>query len=90
MGMLKIVVPIYGKFDADEIGDDLEYLAALCQNNGNRDNLQGWHECPIKGLNDKNSRLECPFENEKYQYCTEITPEDWRSVLAENFGRHAS
>ena len=84
MGVLKIVVPIYGKFDADILDEDLEYLAELCRNNGNRDYMEGWHECPIKGLNDKNSRLECPFENEKYQYCTEIAADDWKSVLAEN------
>lgn len=83
--MLKAVIPIYGRFDSDVLEDDLEYLANLCHNNGNRDDLQGWHECPIKGLNDKNSRLECPFEGEKFQFCTEITEDDWRSVLVENY-----
>lgn len=83
--ILNVVVPVYARGDDKE--EALEHLAELCRNNGNRDMLEGWHECPVKGINDKNSLLDCPFKEEKFQYCTEIEAKDWEAVLAENYLR---
>ena len=83
--MLKIVVPIYVSCEEDD--DELEALAQKCRNYGNDHLLKDFHACPIRGIDDKNSILDCPFNDEKYQYCTEIEASDWQTVLAENYLR---
>lgn len=77
--MLKIVVPIYANCEEDE--DELEVLAQRCRDNGNSHLLQGFHACPVMGLDGHDSLLDCPFYGEKREQCTEISALDWKGIL---------
>ena len=78
--MLRIVVPIYAPH-CEEDDDECELLARMCRNYGNSHLLKDYHGCPVRGIDDKDSLLDCPFSGQMYLNCTEINALDWQEIL---------
>lgn len=78
--MLKIVVPIHAS-GCKEDDDEHEILAKMCRNYGNSHLLEDFHACPVRGIDEKNSLLYCPFSGRMYMNCTEVTAMDWHGIV---------
>lgn len=78
--MLTIAVPIYVS-GCGEDDDECEALAKMCRNYGSSHLLEDYHGCPVRGIDDKNSLLCCPFSGRMYMNCTEVTALDWHGIL---------
>ena len=78
--MLKIVVPIHVPHCGED-DDEYELLAKMCRNYGSSHLLEDWHGCPVRGIDDKNSLLYCPFSGRMYMNCTEVTAMDWHGIV---------
>ena len=78
--MLRISVPIYAA-GCGEDDDEYEVFAKMCRNYGNSHLLKDYHGCPVRGIDDKNSLLDCPFSGRMHLNCSEINALDWRSIV---------